>query len=72
MNSKCKDDSCDASHCPMCGGHKLSFYSLGVCDSCQLEIDYKLDKKIIICTYCGEEGHREINCLTKLQFEEEA
>ena len=44
MNSKCKDDSCDAVHCPICGGHKLSFYSLGICDSCQLDIDYDLDK----------------------------
>ena len=32
----CKDDSCDAKHCPCCGGHKVDWYAPGLCDECQL------------------------------------
>ncbi len=32
----CVDDSCDAIHCPRCGGHKIGWYSEGLCSLCQL------------------------------------
>src|SRR5262245_28936098 len=32
---RCPDDSCDANHCPNCGGHKLDWYATGLCSSCQ-------------------------------------
>ena len=31
----CLDDSCDGSHCKVCGGHFVDFYGgHGVCDFC--------------------------------------
>lgn len=33
----CKDDSCDAIHCPQCGGHKLGWYEPGLCSQCEAE-----------------------------------
>lgn len=33
----CQDDSCDANHCPRCGGHKAGWYSEGLCSVCALE-----------------------------------
>lgn len=32
--SRCKDDSCDANHCPKCGGHKIGWYTPGLCSVC--------------------------------------
>lgn len=39
MSERCQDDSCDASHCPVCGGHKLDWYALGVCSQCTEAIE---------------------------------
>jgi hypothetical protein len=36
-NTGCQDDSCDAKHCPMCGGHKLDWYAEGICSECELK-----------------------------------
>lgn len=42
MNTKpCMDDSCDAIHCPVCGGHKLGWYVEGLCSSCEQEKELK-------------------------------
>ena len=30
----CMDDSCDADHCPRCGGHKVGWNEPGLCQSC--------------------------------------
>jgi hypothetical protein len=30
----CTDDSCDAAHCPVCGGHKAGWYEPGPCQRC--------------------------------------
>lgn len=35
----CKDDSCDAIHCPRCGGHKIGWYTEGICSSCEMEME---------------------------------
>jgi hypothetical protein len=35
----CKDDSCDACHCPRCGGHKVDWYAVGLCSECQQKED---------------------------------
>jgi len=32
--TKCMDDSCDADHCPKCGGHKLGWHEPGLCQTC--------------------------------------
>jgi hypothetical protein len=43
---KCKDDSCDASHCPKCGGHKVGWYTKGLCSSCENEEDIRHESSI--------------------------
>jgi len=47
MNSNlpCKDDSCDANHCPACGGHKIGWYTTGLCSRCQMEADLESEKE---------------------------
>lgn len=36
MSKPCLDDSCDGSHCSVCGGHFVDFHNhnLTICDQC--------------------------------------
>ena len=45
MPTKCNDDSCDAAHCPSCGGHKMDWYAPGLCSKCELENDLEWEKE---------------------------
>ena len=39
----CRDDSCDANHCPKCGGHKLEWYARGLCSTCSEKQEHWTD-----------------------------
>lgn len=46
MNKPCKDDSCDGSHCRICGGHFLDFYTTErVHDYCEVFEKFEQEQK---------------------------
>lgn len=50
----CLDDSCDGSHCKVCGGHFMDFYGgNGTCSSCETlsQNDKKLVKDAVTTAY---------------------
>lgn len=52
---KCKDDSCDLTHCSKCGGHMMGGYLPHgtVCDSCQQEAEH-LNTNHVFCIHHPE------------------